>query len=157
MSNERIVLWRWTKPSKRFTPTENNYFEEQQFKSHSKVVRAGLNPIDWKEMMSREGTVLHRIVLSKRQAELCVVAEADFRPTEEEMTEFIERMDIPVIGSRRRYNAENYENSFVPLLEYRGGYNLPEVLIPFPVTAENVCCERIHILLWKLKKWFTQT
>ena len=136
----RIILWRWDKPSKKFTPTENAYFSSRgiQFKSHNNVVRAGLNPIDWMEIMKGEKEVLHKIVLTREQAELCVVAEADFRPTEEELTEFTERMHISLIGSKRRYNYANYEKSFVCLLEYSGGYKLPEVLIPFPVKAERV-------------------
>lgn len=140
MFNKRIVLWRWDKPSKKFTPTENTYFSSRgiQFKSHNNVVRAGLNPIDWMEIMKGEKAVLHKIVLTREQAELCVVAEADFRLTEEELTEFTERMHISLVGSKRRYNYANYEKSFVSLLEYSGNYNRPEVLIPFPVKAERV-------------------
>jgi hypothetical protein len=143
------VLWRWAKPSKIFIPTENTYFNRIQYKSQEKAVRAGLNPIDWEEMMSGEGEVLHKIVLSRQQAKLCVVAEADPRPTEEEITEYNEGMDTPV-GSYRRYIGKTYARTFVPLLEYTGGYNLPEVLIPFPVKAEKVRCEKLHVLFWKL-------
>lgn len=139
-----------------FIPKENIYFKAIPFKSHNSVVRAGLNPINWMEMMGRDGIVLHKIVLNKQQAELCVVAEGLFRPTEEEITEFTERMHIPLIGSRRKYDYENYEKSFVCLLEYSGSYNLPEVLIPFSVKAEIVSCARVFILVWKLKIWLAQ-
>jgi len=119
-------------------------------------VRAGLNPIDWMEIIGGEGKNLHKIVLNERQAELCVVAEALFRPTTEELVEFSKKTHTYLAGIKRRYDHANYEKSFVPLLEYTGGYNLPEVLIPFPVTAESVCCVKIYILFWKLKKWLTQ-
>lgn len=136
-----------------FAPTENTYFRGVSFKSHKKVVRAGLNPIDWMEIMSGEGVVLHKIVLSRQQAEQCVVAEANFRLTEEELTEYIERKHIHLVGSKIRYDHDNYEKSFVGLLEYSEGYNLPEVLIPFPVEAEIVYCAKGVILIWKLKMW----
>jgi len=136
-----------------FAPTENTYFRGVPFKSHRNVVRAGLNPIDWMEIMSGEGIVLHKIVLSRQQAERCVVAEALFRPTEEELTEFIKRMHIHLVGSKIRYDHDDYEKSFVGLLEYSGGYNLPEVLIPFLVKAEIVYCAKVFILIWKLKMW----
>jgi len=153
LSDKRIVLWRWAKPSRFFAPTENTYFRGVPFKSHKNVVRAGLNPVDWMEIMSGEGTILHKIVLSRQQAEKCVVAEALFRPTEEELTEFIKRMHIHLVGSKIRYDHANYEKSFVGLLEYSGGYSLPEVLIPFRVKAETVYCAKVFILIWKLKMW----
>ena len=77
-------------------------------------------------------------MLTKQQAELCVVAEGEFRPTNKDIDEFIKKKGIRLVGSRRRFTEENYEKSFVPLLEYLEGYNLPEVLIPFPVEAEIV-------------------
>jgi len=153
LSDKRIVLWRWAKPSMVFAPTENTHFRGVLFKSHKNVVRAGLNPIDWMEIMSGEGIALHKIVLGRQQAEQCVVAEADFRLTEEELTEFIKRKQIHLVGSKKRYDHDNYEKSFVGLLKYSGGYNLPEVLIPFPVKAKIVYCAKVSILIWKLKMW----
>ena len=138
MFDEQIVLWRWAKPSKIFHPTEDSYVNGVKFKSHNKVVRAGLNQNDWREMFWGEEEVLHKIVLTREQAIECVVAEADFRPTEEEITEFVRETHIHLVGSQRNYDHANYEKSFVSLLEYSGGYNLPEVLIPFSVKAEVV-------------------
>ena len=142
MSRKRVTLWRWAKPSKEFTPTENAYFKANgiRFKSHNKVVRAGLNPSDWMEIVGR-GSTLHRITLTEQQAKLCVVAEDDFRPTEEELRDFAKKTHSHLGGAKRRYFIANYEKSFVPLLEYSGGYNRPEVLIPFPVKAEIVPTE----------------
>lgn len=158
MFSKRIVLWKWAKPSKIFEPVENRYWLGAgiQFKSHNNVVYAGLNPTDWKETIAGEDTTLHKIVLTKQQAELCVVAEALFSPAHKELIEFVEKMRIPMVGSLRRYTYENYEKSFVPLLEYSGEYNLPEVLIPFPVKAETVTCVKVCILVWKLKMRFTR-
>jgi hypothetical protein len=153
LSNKRIVVWRWAKPSKMFDPTENPYFEGPRFKSHNVAVRAGLNPVDWMEMIKGEREVLHKIVLTRRQAENCVVAEADFLLTEEEITEFVERRHILLVGSKRKYDCANYEKSFVCLLEYSGNYNLPEVLIPFSVKADVVSYAKLLILIWKLKMW----
>ena len=138
MFDEQIVLWRWAKPSKIFRPTEDSHFNGVKFKSHNKVVRAGLNPNDWREIIWGEEEVLHKIVLTREQAIECVVAEADFRPTEEEITAFVRETHIHLVGSQRNYDHANYEKSFVSLLEYSGGYNLPEVLIPFSVKAEVV-------------------
>ena len=151
---ERIVLWRWSKPTKVLELEENpQWFMEKsgkrkKFRSHNRVVLAGLNPFDWMEIMKGEGIVLHKIVLNKQQAELCVVAEAE--PSKEKIEEFIERKHIFLgLSGRRKYQEENYERSFVPLLEYLGGYDLPEVLIPFPVKAKVV--SRIELLFIKLK------
>ena len=123
---------------------KNGYFSSKgiQFKSHNNVVRAGLNSIDWMEIMKGERDVLHKIVLTRGQAEKRVVAEADFRPTEEELVEFTKKTHTHLVGSKIRYDCANYENSFVFLLEYSGNYNLPEVLIPFSVKADVVSCEK---------------
>ena len=155
MSSKRIVLWRWDKPSKKFTQTENTYFSSRgiQFKSHNKVVRAGLNPIDWIEYTTGEGEVLHKIVLTREQAKKCVVAEADFCLTIEELSEYAKKTHTHLVGSKIRYNCDNYEKSFVSLLEYSGNYNLPEVLILFPVKADLVSWAKVVILIWKLKMW----
>ena len=155
MSNSRIVLWKWAKPSKIFKPEMSHYWEQGiRFKSHNKIVLAGLNPIDWMEIMG--DLTLHKIVLDKQQAELCVVAEGEFDPTEKEWTQFRERKHIKSVDSLTKYENENYESSFVPLKKYLWNYNIPEVLIPFPVKTETVSCVKIHILFWKLKKWFTR-
>ena len=138
MSDEQIVLWRWAKPSTFFHPTEDPHFNGVKFESHNKAVRAGLNPNDWMKIIREEKDVLHKIVLTREQAIKCVVAEADFRPTEEEITEFKIKRHINLVGSQRIYDHANYEKSFVSLLEYSGSYNLPEVLIPFSVKAEVV-------------------
>ena len=61
-----------------------------------------------------------------------------------------------MIGSRRRYDKEKYEESFVPLLEYQGDYNLPEVLIPFSVKGEVVYWQKLLVLFWRLKTWISQ-
>jgi len=151
------VLWRWAEPADIFEPTENPYFAEKRFKSHNRAVRAGLNPIDWMRLMEgRKGTVLHRIVLSMKQADLCVVAEGSFPLTEQEIIEFIERKGISLVGSKRIYDEEKYEESFIPLLRYERGYNLPEVLIPFPVKGQVVSWEKLVVLIWRLKTWLSQ-
>ena len=156
MSNKQIFLWRWAKPAKVFEPKENPQWFDAGIKSKfpNGVVLVGLNPIDWMEIMGGEGNVLHKIVLNKQQAELCVVAEASFRPIENELTEFIKRKKMPLIGSLKAYQKENYKASFVCLLKYSGGYNLPEVLIPFPVKAEVVSFQKLCNLIWKIKMWF---
>jgi hypothetical protein len=116
-------------------------------------VRAGLNPLDWMQMMKGDGIVLHKVVLSRQQAERCVVAEGCFIPTYEELSEFAERKHMQPVGILRGYQDENYEKSFVPLLKYSSGYNLPEVLIPFSVKAKTVSYARIWIRMWKMKIW----
>jgi hypothetical protein len=65
-----------------------------------------------------KGATLHKIWLTKQQAELCFVAEADFRPTDEELARFREEKRIFPVGTIRRYTYEHYEESFIPLLEY---------------------------------------
>lgn len=136
---------------------KNDYFSSYgiRFKSHNEVVLAGLNPIDWMEIKKGEKEVLHKIVLTREQAKKCVVAEGEFCPTEEEITKFIENKHIHLVGSFRNYTYANYEKSFVPLLEYSGGYNLPEVLIPFEVKAERVSFAKVIVLIWKLRMWIT--
>lgn len=96
---------------------------------------------------------LHKIVLNKQQADHCVVAEGCFIPTHEQLLELAERRHMRPIGILRYYQDENYEKSFVPLLEYSGGYNQPEVLIPFSVKAKIISYQRILVLGWKLKMW----
>jgi len=147
-----IVLWKWAKPTRLFETLKNPYWTSAglRFKSHNKVVYAGLNPVDWMETMGK-GATLHKIILTKQQAELCVVAEACFRPTDEELGKFIEKKQLPLIGGARNYTYEHYEESFIPLLEYSDGYNLPEVLIPFSVKAEIVSCAKMMCLIWKLR------
>jgi hypothetical protein len=156
LRRKSIVLWRWAKPAKMFEPTENPYLAEKKFRSHNIAVRAGLNPIDWMRLLKQKGIVLHRIVLNMEEADLCVVAEGAFRPTEQQIREFIEKEGISLIGSRRRYIKEKYEESFVPLLEYQGDYNLPEVLIPFSVKGEVVYWQKLLVLFWRLKTWISQ-
>lgn len=142
LANKRFVLWKWAKPSKIFKPKMGRFWERGiQFKSHNKIVLAGLNPTDWMEIMG--DLTLHKIVLNKQQAELCVVAEGEFDPTEKELTEFTERRNIGLVGSLEKYENENYESSFIPLTKYSGGYNCPEVLIPFPVKTETVSCVKV--------------
>lgn len=116
-------------------------------------MRAGLNPLDWMQMMDGCGTVLHKIVLDKEQAKRCMVAEGCFTPTYEQLSEFARRRHMARIGILRYFQDENYEKSFVPLLGYSGGYNLPEVLIPFSVKAEIVSYGKVLATIWKLKKW----
>jgi len=150
--DKRIVLWKWAKPTTLFDPVENPYWTNAglRFKSHNKVVYAGSNPVDWMETIEKNAS-LHKIILTKQQAELCVVAEACFRPIDEELGKFIEKKHLSLIGSARSYTYEHYEESFIPLLEYSGGYNLPEVLIPFSVKAEIVPCAKMMCLIWKLR------
>jgi hypothetical protein len=116
-------------------------------------VRAGLNPLDWMQMMKGYGIVLYKIVLSRQQAEHCVVAEGCFIPTHEELSEFGKGSHMQPVGVLRYYQDENYEKSFVPLLKYSGGYNRPESLIPFPVKTKIISNQRILILMWKMKMW----
>jgi hypothetical protein len=99
------------------------------------------------------GLVLHRISLDKQEAERCVVAEGWFRPNDEELSRFIERKNIRLIGSLRTYAEEHYEKSFVPLLRYSGNYNRPEVLIPFSVKARRIPYARIVVCKWRLRLW----
>ena len=62
-------------------------------------MRAGLNPIDWKKYFTGKYTtgeeVLHKIVLTREQAKKCVVAEADFCLTIEELSEFAKKNSYP--------------------------------------------------------------
>ena len=116
---------------------------------------AGLNPIDWMEIMKEEKEVLHKIVLTREEAKKCVVAKGEFSYTNEEITEFAESKHISIVNIEEKYISEHYEKTFVSLLEYSGEYNLPEVLIPFPVKAGRVSFEKGVILIWKLKKRIT--
>ena len=59
---------------------------------------------------------------------------------------------IHLVGSQRNYDHANYEKSFVSLLEYLGGYNLPEVLIPFSVKAEVVSWVNDDETFWDLRE-----
>jgi hypothetical protein len=115
--------------------------------SHDYVVFAGLKPTDWM-WLSRENVreALHKIELSEEQAQLCVVAEQDFRPNDDEMTEYLKRTGRTIVGSYHGYSRENYEDSFIPLPEYVGGYYQPEVLIPFDIDAK-IC----YLKTWWLK------
>jgi len=94
--------------------------------------------------------------LTKQEASLCVVAEGCFRPTDEELAKFMEKKHISFVGSKRSHTYEHYEESFIPLLRYSGGYNLPEVLIPFSVRAETVSYGKVLTAIWKLKMWFAK-
>lgn len=145
-------MWRWDEPSEIFEPTESIFYKDMVLKSHDRCVRAGLNPLDWKQMTEGCGLALHKIVLDEQQAEKCVVAEGCFNPTDEQLSELMKRRHMLPIGILRYYQDENYEKSFVPLLKYSGGYNLPEVLIPFSVKARIISYQRILVLMWKLKK-----
>src|SRR3990170_3687366 len=135
---EQIILWRWDKPTLRFIPEINWYVKElnRPLKSHNEIVYAGLTPYDWKKMKGDQDNVLHKIRITKDQANQCVVAEGYFRPNTQELEKFIKKNGGDIVGSLTAYEEAHYEDSFVPLLEYNGGYNLPEVLIPFPVDAE---------------------
>ena len=108
-----------------------------ELESHDKVVFAGLNPTDWM-WLSRENVrgVLHKIELFEEQAQRCVVAEQDFRPTDDEMNEYLKRTSSTIVGSYHGYSRENYEDSFIPLPNYNGEHYLPEVLIPFEVEGK---------------------
>lgn len=154
MRTKRIVLWKWAEPSKTFTPTESPFYSGIRFKSHNRCVRAGLNPLDWMQMMKGCGIVLHKIVLDRQQAERCVVAEGCFIPTYEELSEFGKKKHMQPVGVLRYYQDENYEKSFVALLNYSGGYNLPEVLIPFSVEARIIPYEKALVLIWRLRNYF---
>ena len=142
-----MVLWRWAKPSTRFVP-ELNWIIKQRgisLSSHKKIVYASLKPTDWMKIKGGSDIVLHKIILSKEQAQLCVVAEALFRPSDEKIKEFVKKRNIYLAGSYKKFTDENYEKSFIPLLEYKEGHNLPEVLIPFPVDAK-ICWLRTKLL-----------
>jgi hypothetical protein len=144
--DKKIVVWRWDKPSKIFEPTASIFYKGITFKSHNKCVHAGLTPLDWTGF----GKVLHKIVLDKQQAKQCVVAEGCFIPSYNELSDFAKKRQMGSVGILRYYQNEKYEKSFVPLLEYSGHYNQPEVLIPFPVKANVISYARILILMWKL-------
>lgn len=135
---EKVVLWRWDVPTSRFEPVINWYIKNDSIslKNYDKVVYAGLNPRDWMDIKAEPNRVLHKIVLTQEKAKLCVVAEGSFKPTDEELIGFIKERNIELVSSLTRYEQENYEKSFVPFLNYSGGYNLPEVLIPFAVDAK---------------------
>ena len=154
MFRQQITLWKWAKPSKVFQPVENPFWTRRgiTFATHNKVVYAGLNPLDWMWKKSVDG-VLHKIVLTKDQVRLCVVAEGSFRPSDEEMDQFIESRGIPDLGSHWEYVDEHYEQSFIPFIEYSGGMNLPEVLVPFAVRGKVVTYSKLLIAYFKLKNW----
>ena len=136
MIRKKITLWRWAKPSKKFFPHEHISYKGKEFRSHNKIVLAGLKPTDWMWIGRARAGELHKIILNKEQARHCVVAEGSFRPTDEELDEFRKEKGLRLIGSWRAYELDKYEDTFFPLLEYEGGYNCPEVLIPFPVDAQ---------------------
>ena len=132
MLKEETVLWRWAKkPTTCFMPEDNWIIRElgRNIKSHNKAVYAGLNPEDWKPY--KGNMYLHRIILTKEQAKQCVVAE--MQPN---IPDNIDELYPTIIGSYRGYLNDTYEDSFIPLIEYKGDYNLPEALIPFSVHAE---------------------
>jgi len=109
------IVWRWS--------IEATYFEP---KVHWQIpviscVYAGVDKYTW-SMLKGEGVVLHRIELTYQQASDCMVAETCYD------------WDDDWEGLRER----DYMNSLVPLTEYKGDYNKPEVLIPFRVGAEVV-------------------
>ena len=133
---KRIIVWRWAEPSKKFLPTKNLSWRDLKLKTHDRVVFAALKPTYWMWLGRTRTGVLHKIELTEEQASQCVVAEQEFRPTDEEMNEYLNRTGRRKGGSIRAYSREHYEKSFIPLLDYKGGYILPEVLIPFDVEAK---------------------
>jgi len=155
---KQIILWRWDEPTLRFIPEKNWYGKElnRPLKSHNEIVYAGLTPDHWKKLKGNHGKVLHRIRITKNQAKLCVVAEGFFRPNTQELDKFVKENGGDSVGSLTTYEDAHYEDSFVPLLEYNGGYNLPEVLIPFPVDAK-ICSipKRVKMYMHLLYKRIT--
>lgn len=151
---KKIVVWRWAEPSNRFSPIKNRSWGDLKLKSHDLVVFAGLKPTDWMWLGRARTGVLHKIELTKEQASQCVVAEQEFRPTEEEINKYLERTGRSIFGSYRGYSREQYEKFFIPLLDYKGGYILPEVLIPFEVDAK-ICRIKTWWLRFK-KKYISQ-
>lgn len=147
---KKIIVWRWAEPSKRFSPSKNRSGGDLKLRSHNYVVFAGLKPTDWMWLGRARTGVLHKIELTEEQASQCVVAEQEFRPTEEEINEYLERTGRNVVGSLIGYSIEQYEKSFIPLLDYDGGYILPEVLIPFEVDAK-ICRVKTWWLRFKKK------
>ncbi len=145
-NNEKYIVWKWAKPSKKFLPKKNRSWGEMELGSHEYVVFAGLNPTDWMWLSSKVRGVVHKIELSEEQAQRCVVAEQDFRPSDDEMNEFLKRTGRTRVGSYHSYSKEKYEDSFIPLPEYVGGHFLPEVLIPFEIDA-TTC----YLKTWWLK------
>ena len=145
--NEKYIVWKWANPSKKFLPKKNRSWGELELKSHEYVVFAGLNPTDWM-WLSRPKVrgVLHKIELSEEQAQLCVVAEQDFRPSDDEMNEYLIRTGRTRVGSNRGYSKEKYEGSFIPLPRYNEEHFLPEVLIPFEINAKSC-----YLITWWLK------
>lgn len=161
LKNEKFVVWRWANPSKRFKPTKNRSWGDLKMESHNQVVFTGLNPTDWIWLFSdmraraRGKSVLHKITLTREQASLCVVAEQEFRPSEEEIQAYLQRTGRFEVGSLIGYSMEKYEKSFIPLPKYKGEYNLPEVLIPFEVEAK-VDWIKTYLLIIKMK-YFSPT
>jgi len=144
MEEKKIIVWRWAKPSKKFIPRKNRSWGDLKLKSYDYVVFAGLKPTDWMWLGRARIGFLHKIELTEEQASQCVVAEQNFRPTEEEIDEYHKRTGKDIAISLITYPMEQYEKSFIPLLNYDGGYFLPEVLIPFEVDAK-IC---------KIKTWW---
>jgi hypothetical protein len=134
--NEKRTVWRWAPPSKKFYPHEHIYYRGVKFRTHNKTVLAGLRPTDWLWIGRGQQGTLHKIVLIEEQCKKCVVAEGNFQLTDDELTEFRASRGLSLAVGLRTYERENFEDSFVPLLDYQGGYNCPEVLIPFPVDAQ---------------------
>ena len=83
----------------------------------------------WLSKHNRE--ILHRIELTEEQAHLCVVAEQEIRMTQEDKIKF-----GGIVGGFKPIARMRYEESFTPLPDYRGGFILPEVLIPFEVECK---------------------
>jgi len=148
MTKKKIIVWRWAEPTKRFEPRRNRSWGDLKLKSHNYVVFAGLTPIDWIWLGCARTGVLHKIELTEEQASQCVVAEQNFRPTEKEINKYLERTGKSIVGSLIGYSMEQYEKSFIPLPDYNGEHNLPEVLIPFEVEAK---AEMLRTICLKFK------
>ena len=56
-------------------------------------------------------------------------------PSIKELEDYTGETGVKASGGYNRYCAEKYPKSFIPLTEYDGQHNLPEVLIPFDVEA----------------------
>ena len=102
------IVWRWAIEATYFEPVDNKH--ENQ-KDYPRVVYAGVNPDDWSYL---------EIWRSRGVDEIAKLHKITL--TEEQ--------------AKRCVVTEAATDKYVPLIEYEGGFLLPEVLIPFGVDAE---------------------
>ena len=143
-----LSVWRWAKPSHVFFPERNTI--QSYTGQFEMIVYAGLSPEDWFDLRGRNGSILHQIDLTHEQAKLCAVAEGKISPHEDELIRFAEERGYKQIGLLKKYEDEMYPETITPLLEYEGGFEKPEVLIPFSINAKKARLKTIRI---KVRRW----